>query len=96
MERQDLPAWVGDVLRRKEAQAEELAAHISDAPDEERARRLRLRGTDAELTRTLDAQRARREASGAPTGRERDSARRATRRGPPPARQDRGQQATPR
>ncbi len=54
MERQDLPAWVDDVLRRKEARAEQLAAHLSDAPDEERARRLHWPGRDAELTRTLD------------------------------------------
>jgi hypothetical protein len=66
MERQDIPAWVDDVLRRKEAQAEELAAHVSDAPDEAWARRRRWRGWDAELTRTLDEQRALREASGAP------------------------------
>ena len=72
MERQDLPAWVDDVLRRKEARAEELAAHLSDAPDEERARRLRWRDRDAELTRTLHQQRALREASGAPTGEQRE------------------------
>ena len=72
MERRDLPAWIDDVLRRKEAQAEELAAHVSDAPDERRARRLRLRGRDAELTRALDEQRAIREASGVPTREERD------------------------
>ena len=72
MERQDLPAWVDDVLRRKEALAEQLAAHLSDAPDEERARRLRLRGRDAELTRTLDERRTLREARGAPMTEERE------------------------
>ena len=72
MERQDIPGWVDNVLRRKEARAEELAAHVSDAPDEERARRLRWRGRDVELARTLEEQRALREVRGAPTTEKRE------------------------
>ncbi len=36
MGRQDLPAWVDDVLRRKEAQADGLVAQVSDASREDR------------------------------------------------------------
>ena len=63
MERQDLPAWLERVVERKEDQAEEMAAHVADVPDEAQARQVRFQGATAELDRTLDRQREIRAAS---------------------------------
>ncbi len=66
MEREDLPVWLERVVERKEDQAEELAAHVADVPDEAQARRVRFRGATADLDRTLDRQRQIRAASATP------------------------------
>ena len=66
MEREDLPAWLERVVQRKEDQAEELAAHMADVPDEAQARRVRFQGAMAKLDQTLDRQREIRAASATP------------------------------
>ena len=66
MEREDLPAWLERAVERKEDQAEELASHIADVPNEAQARRVRFQGTMANLDQTLDRQRELRAASAVP------------------------------
>ena len=63
MEREDLPTWLERAVERKEVQAEEMAAHVADVPDEGQARRVRFQGATAELDQTLDRQREIRAAS---------------------------------
>ena len=66
MERQGLPVWLERAVERKEVQAEELAAHVADVPDEAQARRVRFQGATSELDQTLDRQREIRAASATP------------------------------
>ena len=66
MKREDLPAWLERVVERKEDQAEEVAAHVADVPDEAQARRVRFQGATADLDQTLDRQREIRAASATP------------------------------
>ncbi len=66
MEREDLPAWLERVVERTEVQAEQMAAHVADVPDEVQARRVRFQGATAELGQTLDRQREIRAANATP------------------------------
>ena len=66
MEREELPPWLDRVVQRKEHEAEELAAHMADVPDEAQARRVRFQGAMAKLDQTLDRQRQVRLASATP------------------------------